>query len=49
MSAYVNPFGGGQPAPHNVKPPFLTEFDLGIDDSESDYDDYKAAYGKRKK
>ena len=51
MSAYINPFGGSaQPGPFNVKPPLIADldFDLGIDDSESDYADYTAQYRKRK-
>lgn len=50
-SAYINPFANSaQPGPFNVKPPLLTEleFDLGVDDSFSDYADYTAQHRKRK-
>jgi len=42
--AYVNPFANtAQPGPFSIKPPLLSDltgFDLGVDDSSSDYADY---------
>ena len=51
-SAYINPFGSS--ATHgmfSVKPPLLADFDdfdIGVDDSSSDFADYNAQLQKRK-
>ena len=51
-TAYINPFSNtAQPGPFGVKPPLLSDltgFDLGVDDSSSDFADYNAQWKKRR-
>lgn len=50
-TAYINPFSNSaQPGPFSIKPPLLSDltgFDLGVDDSSSDFADYEAQLKKR--
>lgn len=50
--AYVNPFANtAQPGPFSIKPPLLSDltgFDLGVDDSSSDYADYSNQIKQRR-
>lgn len=50
-TAYINPFSNtAQPGPFSVKPPLLSDltgFDIGVDDSSSDFADYDAQLKKR--